>query len=401
MQVLPAFVGCAQRLKRDLEQAKELVARLEKADREELFPEESNDESLAASATAAIEERCSELGFPLSEALSAFPEAGELQLADDELGKVRSILRKHLDLHLDLLREAYNCDYYTATMREFADELVRKAPGSYRRVHVEPVAEPTAKDASECTRIHFLLQPCADKRSPLPPGEDPWAQGFDSRIAMLTRPDEVDMVEAGGVDLEAELAEAAAPLVKMVDKEKHRCTVPVDGQPCGKLFKAPNFVQKHIGNKHKTYLDELAAPKLEQGRYLNNYVLDPNRPVSLSGPSAQQLPAMMMNMNPQMVAMMASMMGVQMPFDMGGAGGRAKRPRRSEGTSLGQRLGAKTGAPRGGAGKGRASLDAGGGGASAAPLPSGPLDPRASHGKKSYHDLDGIPDSSKDIELQY
>ena len=80
---------------------------------------------------------------------------------------------------------------------------------------------------------------------------------------MLESSSELNIEELGGRSLQQELLYAALPYVKEEDSEKHRCTVVVEGgQQCGKLFKAPSFVQKHISNKHKAFLEDLAAPKI-------------------------------------------------------------------------------------------------------------------------------------------
>jgi hypothetical protein len=149
---------------------------------------------------------------------------------------------------------------------------------------------------------------------------------------------------------------------------------------------------------------------LFQAIFFNNYILDPSRPLpgpnaNFGAPAGGERPFPMMNgmpMAPEMMAMMQQMMG-GMPFDMsammnvpqGGEGGRGrnKKPRREADTALGQRLGGRMG-KKGGRDNGPAG--------SGEPLANpGPLDPRASHGKRSYHDLDGVPDPAKDIELQY
>lgn len=73
------------------------------------------------------------------------------------------------------------------------------------------------------------------------------------------------MEDLGGKNLEEVVLSVAGSYIKEEDKEKHRCTVILEnGQQCGKLFKGTVFVQKHISNKHKAFLDELAAPKVEE-----------------------------------------------------------------------------------------------------------------------------------------
>ncbi|KDN52611.1 hypothetical protein K437DRAFT_272315 [Tilletiaria anomala UBC 951] len=425
VQMAPEVAGSARRLKHDLQQAKALIAKLEAEDRDEVFApsldtaaqshdadgeSESNGRrvtaddiaielpaSLSQSATALIEERCSELGLPLSEAVAAVPDDAEVTAKGDELERVRDILKKHLDLHLDALRQVYHTDYYSGLIRDFPEELIRRSPISVRRAPVEPAHEPTSTAA----------------------GTDAWCKNVDTRIDMLLKPETLDLEELGGKTIEKEMTEIAAPYIKQEDKDKHRCMVQVDGAPCSKRFVAPGFVQKHIRNKHKKFLEDLAAPRIEKATFFNNYVFDPCRPMpgqnnrqegaNGAGYNAGGAPFNLSNMSPpEMMAMMAQMMGGQMPFDrsmmdrmMGAGPPPGKRARRgggggaSAGGSLGARLGGK---PRD---RERDRRGPRYDGPAPEPLPSGPLDPRASHGKRSYQDLDSIPAAEKDVELEY
>src|SRR5690606_37442276 len=60
--------------------------------------------------------------------------------------------------------------------------------------------------------------------------------------------------------------------------EKYRCVT----SGCGKLFKAEQWVQKHIENKHAEELTQATQPSQDQQRYIN-YLADCDRilPTSL------------------------------------------------------------------------------------------------------------------------
>ena len=120
----------------------------------------------------------------------------------------------------------------------------------------------------------------------------------------------------------------------------------------------------------------------------------------------------------EMMAMMAQMMGGGMPFDMNAMMQMSnqgqmwdhgepphKRTKRGSGGggggggSLGARIGGRLrGSGPGGGGRGERPPPP----AESLPQAPRPLDPRASHGKRSYQDLDSIPGSAeKQIELEY
>jgi hypothetical protein len=56
-------------------------------------------------------------------------------------------------------------------------------------------------------------------------------------------------------------------MIKQEEASKYRC------KECNKLFKAPEFVVKHIASKHP----EITKTKLDEISTFNNYVLDPQR----------------------------------------------------------------------------------------------------------------------------
>lgn len=84
--------------------------------------------------------------------------------------------------------------------------------------------------------------------------EEKWIESHDLRIApllipsaALNLPEEeggLRLGDYGGRDPEEELKKLCAPLIKQEEQSKYRC------KECNKLFRAPEFVIKHITTKH-------------------------------------------------------------------------------------------------------------------------------------------------------
>ncbi|WWC57754.1 uncharacterized protein I303_100289 [Kwoniella dejecticola CBS 10117] len=105
--------------------------------------------------------------------------------------------------------------------------------------------------------------------------DEKWAEGLDHKLRPLLG--EVDVADYGGRDPEAETKKLCAPLIKQEEASKYRC------KDCNKLFRAPEFVIKHIIVKHP----EITKAKIDDISTLNNYVLDPQHlQPSLSTPAA-------------------------------------------------------------------------------------------------------------------
>lgn len=284
----PSGSGKMKRLARDYKQARDLVRFLEKEDRELLWPDDADHET-DADREAVHTAASAEISRRVVEALDLRPhfKAGEdedevlLQIADvardfsseDEEEDVRRSIEKGLDFHLDLLREVYNCDYYSSTICDFREELQRRARAHFRRCYPngETEAEREGRDTGEEGQNM---------------GEEQWAENLDRKNALLLGASNVDIEEQGGVDLDKLCLELAIPFTRQDDTEKHRCIVEVPNpsvgvagatKPCDKLFRALNFVQKHVCNKHKDLIDQELGSRREDIAYLNNYIRDPTR----------------------------------------------------------------------------------------------------------------------------
>lgn len=98
-------------------------------------------------------------------------------------------------------------------------------------------------------------------------GDEKWENNLDTKLKPLLG--EVDIVEFGGRDMQEwvwplcrsnrgadearESKKAAAPHIRQEEPTKYRC------KECNKLFKAPEFVVKHVSSKHP----ELIGDKLD------------------------------------------------------------------------------------------------------------------------------------------
>ncbi|WVO18178.1 hypothetical protein L204_105881 [Cryptococcus depauperatus] len=238
--------------------------------------------------------------------------------------------------------------------------------------------------------------------------EEKWLEAHEMKIAPLLG--DVDVKEYGGRNPEDETKKLTAPLIKQEEANKYRC------KECSKLFRAPEFVIKHVTSKHP----EITQTKIDDVHYLNSFVLDPQHlqpsiqtlaaiddklptnkiPIptaalpAFSDPSNSAAAAYGQNqmgmghghfnvMQQQMMMMMqmqhAMMMG-QIGMLPGGAnGGMAGTPQSqggkiAQGAGLAQRMGGYASSP--------------GNLAPLPPAPPGGEDPRASKGRVSYQDLD-------------
>jgi len=171
-----------------------------------------------------------------------------------------------LDIYLSYLREAFHCCYYCAVITDHAEELVRKCIKHERQ-------EPNTSKAG---------QENSGKAKDAPNGgdtfEDRWGDALDHKLACLIDPTAVDIREYGGTRLEeyviffslyrllgltvlsSERPAMTASLILKVEEGKWRC------KECKKLFKATEFVEKHILNKHvdliKSQMDEVTPKSL-------------------------------------------------------------------------------------------------------------------------------------------
>ncbi|EPQ25780.1 uncharacterized protein PFL1_06647 [Pseudozyma flocculosa PF-1] len=261
---VPEFANSFVRLQQDLKQVKALVAKFEEEDRTVLFRDEAEEGAawLQTNASDAILARHRELEPELGD--EVFEQGYDADEEPERREARRAKLKKHLDWHLDLLRTVYHTDYYLSLICEFGEELLRRSPRHARRQAPPGVLCETPRESTN---------------------DESWSKSVDQKATLLLTDDKSDLTEFGGKSVDAEMMAAALPFVKEEEKEKHRCVVEVAGAQCGKLFKAAIFVQKHVLNKHRAFLESHAEQPIQETRFFNNYVRDPCRPQALAGHS--------------------------------------------------------------------------------------------------------------------
>ena len=157
--------------------------------------------------------------------------------------------RKALDKYIAYLRHGHLICFYCGMMYESDEGLFRK-----------------------CGSIHLRAKPMnigSGGANPeiLPPA---WIKNYEQRLDNLIKyqlSDE-EMKKYGSRDETAELEEFCREHTIQIEAEKFRCSL------CSKLFRASEFVHKHLHLKHEEELQKLK----EDIEYFNNYLRDTNRP---------------------------------------------------------------------------------------------------------------------------
>ncbi|KAM6908894.1 serrate RNA effector molecule homolog [Xenentodon cancila] len=159
---------------------------------------------------------------------------------DDKLLKV-------LDRLLLYLRLVHSVDYYNFCEYPAEDEM----PHRCGLIHVRgplPVAKITPTEVSEHLRM------CEERLAPLLSPSETLSEDEAARL--------------GKKDLEQEVEKFLSANTQELSKDKWLCPL------SGKKFKAPEFVRKHILNKHA----EKVAAVRQEVEYFNNFLLDVKRP---------------------------------------------------------------------------------------------------------------------------
>ncbi|XP_029381896.1 LOW QUALITY PROTEIN: serrate RNA effector molecule homolog [Echeneis naucrates] len=159
---------------------------------------------------------------------------------DDKLLKV-------LDRLLLYLRLVHSVDYYNFCEYPAEDEM----PHRCGLIHVRgplPVAKITATEVSEHQKM------CEERLSPLLSPSETLSEEEAARL--------------GRKDPEQEVEKFLSANTQELSKDKWLCPL------SGKKFKAPEFVRKHILNKHA----EKVAGVRQEVEFFNNFLLDAKRP---------------------------------------------------------------------------------------------------------------------------
>ncbi|XP_038051864.1 serrate RNA effector molecule homolog isoform X2 [Patiria miniata] len=174
-----------------------------------------------------------------------------LFLKDEELNKV-------LDRLLMYLRIVHSVDYYNTSQYHIEEEMPNRCGIMHTRGH-NPPTRITHKDLTT------------------------WISNFETKLSSLLNaatiiPDE-ELVKMGKKDPESEVEKFVKANTQEIGKDKWLCPL------SGKKFKGPEFVRKHIFNKHGDKVDDVR----KEVTFFNNYLKDTNRP-SLPEPLSQKPP---------------------------------------------------------------------------------------------------------------
>ncbi|KAI9269863.1 hypothetical protein BY458DRAFT_510644 [Sporodiniella umbellata] len=270
-RVAPELSQSTERLKKDLDQIRELTLALEAMLSED--PE---------SGLRAVESRADKVISSLTE--------------DDESVKIK----KRLDMIIAYLRRVHMYCYYCAMECDSVEELNRKC--------CEPHCRSTVDDQTNTD----ARQPSKNEK-----GATLWAKNLDQKISMkVNTPDERELKKLGGKLFQTEIDEFVRVHVLKEHESKFKCQV----KECSKAFKGYDYVEKHILTKHA---DEIDRRKIEVD-YFNNYVCDPNHLLpnqQQAGPIAQQQPPPFIMRPPAISWEQIPRLGIDMPF---------RRPRADE-----------------------------------------------------------------------
>ncbi|KAL1408935.1 hypothetical protein Q8F55_005749 [Vanrija albida] len=422
IRVTPPVAGTLHRLEVDAANARDLARRLEDELLEEASPapeaegegaeKEAGAEAETKDSTPGIRERGSDVVADVIARLLARD-----SLDGDDLDEEQQLRRAKvtLDQYLAYLRNGLSTCYYCVVPTAFPEELQRKCVGHVRAQPEESSAseektrgeengrgeEPKADgegdleahEGDEATRERRDSAAKAEGNGkgrytyPSKSNEDKWIENLDLRARALIE-DDVDVVEYGGRDIEDETKRLTAPSIKQEEQDKYRC------KACSKLFRAPEYVIKHVVSKHP----ETVKDKLDDLAVFNAFVLDPQHiHPSSTTPAAidDQLPlstgvlpafnptkatqamfnqaANQPGFNMAMQQQMMMMMHMQMMMQQGGGSGGGVGP-------SGGPAGPSSSGPKG------QTRDAPLG--ALPPAPPGGEDPRARKGRLSYRDLD-------------
>ncbi|XP_019618796.1 PREDICTED: serrate RNA effector molecule homolog [Branchiostoma belcheri] len=169
---------------------------------------------------------------------------------------------KVLDRLLLYLRIVHSIDYYTATEYPNEDEMPNRCGIMHGRGPV-PTGRPVTQNDVEEWQSTF-----EQKISPL--------------LAVKDNLSEEEAVKLGKKDPEVEVEKFVKANTQEISKDKWLCPI------SGKKFKGPEFVRKHIFNKHAEKVESVKKECV----FFNNYILDPKRP-QIPEPQTSKPPPLM------------------------------------------------------------------------------------------------------------
>ncbi|KAL0268500.1 UNVERIFIED_CONTAM: hypothetical protein PYX00_010419 [Menopon gallinae] len=156
-------------------------------------------------------------------------------------------LIKVLDRLLLYLRIVYSVDYYNHCEYPQEDEM----PNRCGLIHARGLAPTTKVSQQEI---------------------QDYCKQFEAKISTLVTPSQVltqsELAKLGAKDPEKEVEKFIQANTQELSKDKWLCPL------SGKKFRGPDFVRKHIQNKHAEKVQEV----VKEVEYFNNYLMDPKRP---------------------------------------------------------------------------------------------------------------------------
>lgn len=172
----------------------------------------------------------------------------EGQLGDDSPFERDPTLIKVLDRLILYLRIVHSVDYYNHCEYPNEDEM----PNRCGIMHVRGPVPSTKITSSEITD---------------------YSRNFETKMSTFLTPivtvKSDDYNKLGAKDADAEVEKFVQANTQELSKDKWLCPL------SGKKFKGPDFIRKHIFNKHAEKVSEVKA----EAEYFNNYLKDPKRPI--------------------------------------------------------------------------------------------------------------------------
>ncbi|KAM5465345.1 hypothetical protein MauCBS54593_006591 [Microsporum audouinii] len=232
-----------------------------------------------------------------AKAEAAAAEEGEEQDADEADTEDLLAKKKTLDLTVEYLRRVHNFCLYCVFESDSVHELVRKCPGGHLRrprsglsSHAKSAARASAIGAPYPSKKKEAAAAAADDEeeegeAPASPVEEKkptrfaskseqqiyrafnWVRTFEDKLMQILEPENVDLKKLGGKPVDEAVEDELARFVKQEDESKFRCKVP----ECTKLFKAHNFWRKHVEKRHEEWFAEIK----HELSLVNAYALDP------------------------------------------------------------------------------------------------------------------------------
>ncbi|XP_016966575.1 serrate RNA effector molecule homolog isoform X2 [Drosophila biarmipes] len=163
-----------------------------------------------------------------------------------------------LDRLILYLRIVHSVDYYNHCEYPYEDEM----PNRCGIIHARgpPPARVTSNDVQEYIKTY-----------------ESKLQQFLTKIVLLS---DEEIKDLGAKDAETEVEKFVQANTQELAKDKWLCPL------SGKKFKGPEFIRKHIFNKHEEKVDEVR----KEVQYFNNYLRDPKRPQLPEHPGSSKRP---------------------------------------------------------------------------------------------------------------